>query len=67
MSTIGRFVLLVLVGLLLMFGAHLAAFAAYATLAAVIGSDLSLPYWWAYPILYPSRQWLPSAGAGSPV
>ena len=39
-----RFVLLALVGFALMFGAHFAAF---------IGSGLQLPYWWAYPILYP--------------
>jgi len=53
MSNIVRFVLLALLGLVLMFGAHLAAIAGYLALAAVTGSDLSVPYWWAYPILYP--------------
>lgn len=53
MSSIVRFVLLALIGFVLMFGAHVAAFAGYAALAAFIGSGGLLPYWWAYPILYP--------------
>ena len=47
MSSIVRFVLLALVGLVLMFGAHFAAF------AVSVVPGLPLPYWWAYPILYP--------------
>ena len=44
MRNLVRFVLLALIGFALMVGAHLAAF---------IGSGLQLPYWWAYPIVYP--------------
>ena len=47
MSSLLRFVLLALVGLVLMFGAHFAAFTAF------LVPGLTLPYWWAYPILYP--------------
>jgi hypothetical protein len=53
MPSIVRLMLLVLVGFVLMLAAHLAAFAAYAALAAFTGPDPSLPYWWAYPIFYP--------------
>ena len=44
MPSLVRLLLLALVGFALMFGAHFAAF---------IGSGLQLPYWWAYPLLYP--------------
>jgi hypothetical protein len=44
MRRAATFVLLALSGAVLMFGGHFAAF---------VGRDLPLPYWWAYPILYP--------------
>jgi hypothetical protein len=54
MAIIGRFVLLVLVGFVLMLGAHLVAIIGFGFGASIgLSSDLWVPYWWPYLILFP--------------